>query len=172
MKKLLFLLSITSIIVLSSCGSDDSTALVNELFFDGTSLMGENGIAVDVGSSDQHYEFDFGISDGDLAYNSSSGSFQFSTSSSFVVTFGAASFGSNQFNTGTFEFRSVIDDVPENSYFFSGTFIDIENSMTLSVTDGTITISGSSPDYALEFDLILTGGKTLTGAFVGTFELE
>lgn len=172
MKNFIFFLSILAISLISSCGSDDAEDIINELLFDGTTLVGENGIAVDLGDSESHYEFSFAISDGDINYTASSGSFQFSTSSKFFLSFGAASLGTDQFGTGTFQFRSSVDATPDDNFFFSGTFIDIENSSTLSVTDGTITISGTSPNFTLQFDLTLTGGKKLTGAFVGTFELE
>ena len=173
MKNIFLTLSIASFLVFSSCGSDDSTQdIINELFFDGTSLVGMEGIAVDRGEDEDHYEFAFAISDGSMNYNASSGGFQFSTSSQFIFSFGAASLGSSQFSTGTFEFRSVIDAAPDGNYFFSGAFVDIENSSTHLVTNGTITISGSSPDYTLQFDVTFADGKTLTGAFVGTFELE
>lgn len=173
MKKIFLTLSIASLLIFSSCGNDDSTQdIINELFFDGTSLVGEEGIAVDRGQEENHYELSFAISDGNINYNASSGGFQFSTSSKFIFSFGARSLGSSQFSAGTFEFRSVIDAVPDANYFFSGVLVDIDNSNTHSVTDGTITISGSSPDYTLQFDVTFTDGKTLTGAFVGTFELE
>ncbi len=172
MKTLLTFFFTFFLIAISSCGSDDSTEMVvNELFFDGTSFIGGNAIAVDVGRAEDHYEFSFAISDGDINYNSSSGSFQFSTSSQFFLSFGAAASG-DQFSTGEFEFRSVIDQAPDGNFFFSGTFVDIENSSTLSATGGTVTITGTSPNYTMVFDVTFTGGRNLTGAFVGTFELE
>lgn len=172
MKKILLILSVTSIALFSSCGSDDTTEeIINEIIFDGTTLVGQNGIAVDVGTNENHYEFNFAISDGNIIYNSSSSSFQYSNSSEFIYSFGAAALG-NQFRTGIFEFRDVIDATPNGNFFFSGTFVDITNSDQFSVTDGTITISGTSPDYTLEFDLTLTGSRAMTGAFVGTFEIE
>lgn len=171
MKKAILSLSVAAILLTSSCGSDDSTAaVVNELLFDGTSLEGASGIVVDIGATDDHYTQLFAISDGDMNYNGSTGSFQFQTSSKFFLSLGAASLGNSQFSTGTFEYRQLASSVPDVSHFYSGTFVDIDNSQTLSVTGGTITISGSSPNYTLQFDLTLTGGKKLTGAYVGTFE--
>ncbi len=172
MKDLLSFVLILVIGVFSSCGSDDTEEIINEILFDGKTLVGENGVAVDVGSSENHYEFTFAISDGDINHVSGSGSIQFSTSAEFYLLFGAASLGTNQFNTGTFQFKSVIDAVPDDNFFFSGSFKEGGNSQTLNVTDGTITISGTSPNYTLQFDLTLTGDKKLTGAFVGTFTLE
>lgn len=174
MKKILILLSIVSLAVVSSCGSDDEVTdqlMVNELFFDGTSLVGENGISVDNGPSGDHYEHAFAISDGDINYNQSSGSFQFLTSSKFILSFGAASLGNSQFSAGVFEFRPLASSVPDTNYFFDATFIDIDNSSTLSVTSGTLTVSGESPNWSLGLDLTLTGGKKVTGAFIGTFEV-
>ncbi len=170
-KNLLCLLSISTIVLLSSCGSDDTEDIINEILFDGETLVGENGIVVDLGDSEDHYEVTFAISDGDINYISSSGSFQFSTSADFYLLFGAASLGTDQFNTGTFQFRTVVDAVPDDNFFFSGSFKE-GGSPAINVTEGTITISGSSPNYTLQFDLTLTGDKKLTGAFVGTFELE
>ncbi len=173
MKNFVLFLSIISVGLISSCGNDDDTEdIINEIIFDGTTLVGENGIAVDIGDSETHYEFNFAISDGDINYVASSESFQFSTSASFYFLFGAASLGTDQFKTGTFQFKSVIDAVPDDNFFFSTTFKEGGNSPTLSVTDGTITISGSSPNYTIQFDLTLTGGRSLTGAFVGTFEVK
>jgi hypothetical protein len=175
MKNILLLLSIISIIGLSSCGKDEEgVTLTNELNFDGTILVGKNGLISDIGvetKTPNHYTYEFGISDGTLQL-SSTGNFQFQTSSDFVLTFGASSLGTSKFNNGVFEFRSAASAVPNSNFFFDATFIDIDKNSQLSVTGGTVTISGTSPAYTVAVDLTLLGGKKVTGAFIGTFEIK
>lgn len=175
MKNFLFTLSIISIFALTSCGKDEGgVTLTNELNFDGTVLVGENGLISDIGvetKTPDHYTYEFGISDGALQL-SSTGNFQFQTNADFALVFGASSLGTSQFNTGVFPFRSAASSVPNSNFFFDGTFIDINNNSQLSVTGGTVTISGSSPNYQVAVDLSLNGGKKVTGAFIGTFKIQ
>lgn len=174
MKKLFLLVSVFSIVFFTSCGKDDGVSLTNEIKYDGTVFVGENGLISNVGvetNTPDHYNYEFGISDGTLQL-SSSGNFQFQTSSDFVLIFGASSLGTTKFNTGVFEFRSSSSASPDSNFFFGATFIDIGNNAQLSVNGGTITISGTSPNYSVVLDLTLTGGKKLEGAFIGTFEIQ
>jgi hypothetical protein len=44
-----------------------------------------------------------------------------------------------------------------------------EEETAVSVTEGTFKVTGTSPNFTTEYDLKLTGGKTLKGSFSGRF---
>lgn len=145
----------------------------NEIIFDGTSYEGTDGLLVDVGVeaniAPDHYTRKFAIANGAVSYEST-GNFSISTSASFALIFGASSLGTGEFKTGEFQFRPSAGSVPDANFFFSGMFK--ANGVWTSINGGTMTISGTSPDYTVELDITLNGGKTVTGAFVGTFDVE
>ncbi|MEM9338276.1 MAG: hypothetical protein AAGA66_06070 [Bacteroidota bacterium] len=168
------LLLLASLFVLSSCGNDDDATppnVPNEIVVGTQSFTGTEGLIIDIGSLGTHYQYTIGISDATLN-TSSAGGFLFSTTASFVVSFGAASFGPNQFQTGTFSFLSVIDTVPLDNYFFSGTFTNVDTGASSVMEGGTVTISGASPDFTMVFDVTLRNGEKITGAYVGSFQIQ
>ncbi len=182
MKKILPLLLIVSAVIIVSCGKDEGggadidqmtlDTTNNQITFDGTTFSPSTGVIADFGTSvmPSHYQYSFGISDGHLVASADGKKFRFSTSNSFLLTFFAASKGMESFNAGTFEYAPVTSTVQEN-FFTLGTFRNIGTKQQSTVTDGTITISGTSPKLTLQFDLTLTGGKKLTGSFSGSFEV-
>jgi hypothetical protein len=183
MKNILLLLSIIFTFSMTSCGSDDSTTtpdeeelkLTNEFNFNGIVLVGENGLIKDVGvesKAPDHYTYIIGISDGAIQISSTTGNHQYLTSSSFSLTFGASAFSTSGFKTGTYTYRAAASSLPDDNFVFDGTFKDYDNSQTLSMTGGKVTISGTSPSYSISTDLTFTGGRKLTGAFIGTFEIK
>ena len=190
MKKLPLFIAVFFMMFLLSCGEDDTVNqdddqeemeeeeeedVTNEIVFDGTTLIGTDGLIIDVGVESNiapnHYTRKFAISDKALSVNSSGG-FSFRTNAKFALVLGASSLGTNGFNTGDFQFRPSAGSVPDANFFFSSTFVDLDGVGQIAVNGGTISISGTSPDYTVKLDLTLNGGKTVEGAFVGTFDIE
>ncbi len=176
LKNYTLLTLLLGLLVLSSCGDDDDDDtqqdVVNELTVGGQAFTGTDGLIIDIGSIVTHYQYTIGISDASLDVSSSGNGFRFSTSSSFLISFGAASFEPDAFQTGEFSYLSSIDTVPLDNYFFSGTFTNVDTGTTLNITGGTITISGTSPNFTVQFDVDLQGGEKITGAYVGAFDIQ
>lgn len=153
---------------------EEEEEVENGIIFDGTTYVGTDGLLVDVGVeadiAPNHYTRKFAISDKVLSYNSSSGNFSVRTDASFALVFGASSLGTDEFKTGEFQFRPSAGSVPDDNFFFSAMFK--ANGTWTSVNGGTMKISGTSPDYTVELDITLNGGEEVTGAFVGTFDVE
>ncbi|MFK7953346.1 MAG: hypothetical protein AB8B73_10915 [Ekhidna sp.] len=185
MKKLPLFIAVFFMITFLSCGEDDTVMqddeqeemeeedVTNEIIFDGTTFVGTDGLLIDVGVESNiapgHYTRKFAISDKAISV-SSSGGFSIRTNAEFALLFGASSLGTDGFKTGEFQFRPTAGSVPDANFFFSGIFKS--GSSQIAVNGGTISISGTSPDYTVKLDLTLNGGKTVKGAFVGTFDIE
>ena len=168
---------------------DDPEPVKNEVEYNGTNYNLDQGLIVDYGAEslygddDTHYDYDFYVSDGDIENN---GDEVEEIQGSFAVFTECYSFGDAGFKTGTFTYvdssndGSLSDNQLETKYknksvFGSAVYIDTNGNGILSdespirATGGTVKVSGSSPDYTIEYDLTLANGKTLKGRRTGSF---
>ncbi len=95
--------------------------------------------------------------------------------------------GGTGFTPGTFNYISFAGDInlteaqreakyKDKSFFNSPIIVidtdgdkNFEEEAEINVTGGTIKISGTAPNYTVEYDLTIAGGKNLKGKFTGAF---
>jgi len=165
MKKLLFFLTITSLLLFIRCGDDDSEtpqAGVNgTLTFGGQSYTIASGILVKkLTSVGADYEFFLG--DGSISATGSGG--VSSGDSQILVAARAIAEGSTTLEAGTYEVSRQV-----NSQYAFVSVTAAGSSSVQSIVGGTIEISGSENTYSLTFNAF-GGGIALTGSVNGTFE--
>ncbi|MEQ8627545.1 hypothetical protein [Ekhidna sp.] len=164
MKQLLLSISILSIIIITSCGSDDGVSVNNQITVGDQTFDIANGGFIDFGETEGITEGAFALSDANISISSSS--FSISTSSDIRIIFSLASLGSGGLASGDYSEGDVLSP-DAGKVFFIQLIKAGEN--TYSVTGGTIKLSGSSPNFTISFDLSLDGGDKLTGGFKGEF---
>ena len=101
------------------------------------------------------------------------------------VGLGLTVFSSDESNleAGDYQFIDVnseefTNDNVAGMNFFSGSFLldenndkQLDDSDEIDVNGGTVTITGTQPNYTVIFDLTLENGKTVKGNYSGTFEM-
>jgi len=164
MKKLLLTISILSIIIITSCSKDDEASVNNQVSIGGQTYDIVGGGFLDLGESEGITEGAFALSDASVSISGSS--FSISTSSDIRIIFNMASLGSGGLASGEYNQGDVLSPDAGKVYFIQ--LIEAEGT-TYSVSGGTISLSGSSPNFTVSFNLNLDGEEKLTGGFSGEF---
>jgi hypothetical protein len=189
--------TILTLFVICGCGGDGDDTITptgtNQVAYDNTSYSLENGLANDYGTidSDNHYNIDFSVSDGLFI------PFLVDIGTGILVQLWSVSEGTIEvhaelyspgpdgFKTGTFAYTPLPEDEIEDpsligQYFFQDAYVavDADGDQVLSedeeitVTGGTIEVSGTSPRYTVMYNLALANGKTLRGSFSDEFAVD
>jgi hypothetical protein len=152
----------------------------------------QNGGAMDYYFDDEaahktHYNYTMVLTDGNPVIKD--GKAESMNDGKILIVPTLLSPGTTGFKTGTFEFAkdwvtdmTVMDEAAydakyKNKYFvpLAMVFTDTDGDKNweeengVAVTEGTFKVSGTAPNYTTEYDLKLTGGKTLKGSFSGNF---
>jgi hypothetical protein len=150
----------------------------------------EEGVILDYGSftlygqNDTHTNYDFYVSDGDIEYGNDDVE---EIEGSLAIWAELVAPDASDFKTGTFNFVDNDNDGSLNNaqkeakykdkFVFPSAkvYIDTNGNGILSddtpmqTTSGTIKVSGSQPNYTIEYNLTLANGKTVKGKFAGSF---
>jgi hypothetical protein len=172
MKKLLYLACLLGLISAGGC-KKEAEEPANLATLDGQSYALKKGLAFDYGAfEDSHHNFDFFITDdADLSVNSEQ------VNGKILIYLELFSAGEAGFKTGTFTYNSS-SNIDEQSFFsYADVSVDTNNDGILDfeeglmeVIGGSVTVSGSSPDFTISYDLLLPNNKNLLGSYSGTYE--
>jgi len=147
------------------------------------------GASAVYGSINTHINYDFYLTDGKIEYSTTGEISDIKGKIAvYAELFSAGITGG--FKTGTYNYIDETGDANltaaqlktkyENKQFFSYGFIvvgndnintSLGNAAEIEVKSGTIKVNGVSPNYSLEFDLLLTNDKTFKGTYNGKFTL-
>ncbi len=164
MKKILLSLSILSIIIITSCSSDDGVAVNNQITVGDQTFDITNGGFIDLGESEGTRQGVFALADADVSITSTP-SFSVGSSSSFRIVLNLVAPGSS-LSSGTYTKGDVLS--LDGGKFFFITLLDADGT-SYSVDSGSVQFSGASPNFTLSFDLTLNGDTKMTGGFSGEF---
>ncbi|MEP1035377.1 hypothetical protein [Ekhidna sp.] len=164
MKKILLTLSILSILIISSCGSDDGVAVNNQITIGDQTFDITNGGFVDLGESEGTSQGAFALADANISVSSQS-SFSIGSSSSFRIVFNLVALGTT-LGSGAYTEGDVLSPDAGKVFFVS---ILQADGTSYNVDSGSVQFSGTSPNFTLSFDLTLDGGTQMTGGFSGEF---
>ncbi|WP_205502567.1 hypothetical protein [Rufibacter psychrotolerans] len=176
-----FCLAVLAGFTFVSCSDDDEEEVSpntdNKVVYNGTTYSMKSGLVEDYGPSDNHYNYDFYITDGTITTSNN----DFEVVNSKIVLFAELlSPGTSEFKTGTFSFVQNYNDAGnENKHVFEDALVVTdtnndnildEQDEELGVTGGTVKVSGgNNRNYTVEFDVTLENGKTAKGGYSGTF---
>lgn len=154
-----------------SCEKDESIVEINEIVFDGTVYKTNHGLILDYGVFEgTHYNNYFLITDGRLSIDGSL--LSLGAESTYYLYVPIFSFGTESFKTGEFVFKSTADLVDQNIFVAPTFFLKEEEAFVGEIASGgTISISGSSSVYSINYDLTFQD-KTLSGSYSGEFDIE
>jgi hypothetical protein len=162
----------------------------NQVEYNGSKYTLEKSLMIDYGplslygDDDTHFNHDFYIADGNIAYNDGEVT---EIQGAFAVFSELVSAGATKFNTGTFNYidynndgslnESQLEAKYKNKSVFADAqvYIDTNGNRILSdetpikATGGSIKLSGSGNTYTLEYNLVLENGKTLKGSNSSSF---
>ena len=181
MKKISLFLS-AAIISLSSCSSDSSSSS------SGATVDGHHFTITDAKATDNyhfyyttHSEFDFVLSDGTIDVTAIPQSvYGFETqNASIAISLSAASLG-NTFQNGTYQFDENMDIEPPAFSFFDDLtvyidgngdhdFYDAQDTVLYAVS-GTVTFSGTAPNYTIAYNVMLSNGEHFQYTYNGGFD--
>ncbi|MVO09700.1 hypothetical protein GOQ30_11070 [Flavobacterium sp. TP390] len=182
------LLVFTLSILLLSCSkddNDDSNQSSTRLAVNGKSYEISKATAVDNYrfSSESHAEFDFLMTNGNLTILAEPMSyFGFeATNASILLNVQMFSYNSS-FSNGVYTYvqnGDMLNPQPSSNFFNQlgiqidgnndNDFNDLEDSY-LTATDGTVTVSGTSPNYTLAIDVTLSNNENFRYTYSGGFE--
>lgn len=165
-----------------SCSEDNpeddiNPSVTNAVLYDGTTYQINRGLIEDYGPDNSHYNYDMILTDGTIGDNDVD-------NETFIFYLELFSAETSGFKTGTFTYvyeEELSEMEAGKSYFTSNSslYIDVNNDgivndddEEISVTGGTLTISGSGANYTLVYDLTLENGKTLKGGYEGSFTVS
>ncbi|WP_462247517.1 hypothetical protein [Ekhidna sp.] len=165
MKKILPILSIFALILISSCGSDDTSTsepkLSGTVTFDGQSYTVANGFFTQ-GETDGAAEGIFFISDGTFTVGSSGN--VTASDATIIITIRAIHEGASVIGGGAY----ITNSITQDQYAF--VTVQTASDESQSFVGGTVNISGSGNSYDVTFtDVPFGQGVTLTGTVTGTY---
>lgn len=172
MKKLLYLACMVGLIGATSC-KKDAEGPVNQATIDGKAYTIKKGLAVDYGAyGTTHYNYDYYLTDD---ANLTTGSEQ--VNGTILIYMELFSSGATEFRTGTFSYNSSTDIEGQNFFRFADVLVDANNDNILDDTDtymeaigGTVTVSGTNPNFTVAYDLSFPNNKKLVGSYTGAHQ--
>lgn len=161
-----------------SCNDDDQTPTpeplpVNAVSYNGKNYTIDNGSVIDWGSWEDHYNYDFFLTDGEMDFENET-----AVDATVMVYAELWSPGTESFTTGTFNYDN--SGVTGDKRFFENAAVVMdtnnnadldENDDHLTVKAGSFKVSGSGTSYTVEVDVTLSNNKLLKGRYSGTFEI-
>ena len=171
MRKAILLLSTVAFIFLVSCSKDDPAPIVNEVTFDGEVYTTSGGLILDSGTQGgTHYNYNFYVTDGEISLNGNT--LEISASTNFYVYASLVSVGPDSFTPGNFEYTTSFQLIDKNIFVAPVIYVRGESGFDSTLgTGGTITVSGSGPNYTVTYDITF-GSKILKGTYSGTFDIQ
>lgn len=176
-----------------SCKKDKPASVPNQTNYDGTTYNMKAGLTIDYGtssyfgSSDTHTNYDFYITDGSFTF-SNNGQPQDIIGKIGVYFSLESPDGTGNFKNGTYTYVDTDNDATltdqqlqakyENKYFmYDGSILvgngdinsSLQNGQEIYVQSGTVVVSGTKPNYKVDFDLLLQNNKTIKGSYSGEF---
>lgn len=184
MKKLFFTFLLATSIL--SCSSDDDSNSNNAtgINVDGTDYTITDAKAVDNFNffSETHAEYNFVLASSAIEVTAIPGSvFGFTTDNAkFALNLSIASLGTT-FQNGVYQYDENFGFEEPNFNFFDGLTIYIDGNQDgqynnptqdkfLIATGGTVTVSGTAPNYVLAFDVTLSNNQTLNFTYNQGFD--
>ncbi|EMR02633.1 hypothetical protein ADICEAN_02232 [Cesiribacter andamanensis AMV16] len=157
----------------TSCKKDDENGPVNQTTFDGKAYTIKSSMVQDYGSWDGHYNYDFYLSDATVLDSQAD-----ELDGKILIYLELFSAGEERFQTGTFNF-DVTGEVDGKNYFnYAELVYDSNNNSKLDegdtwleATAGKVTVSGTSPNYTVSYDLTFPNNKKLVGSYTGTHQI-
>lgn len=177
------LLTLALLSVMVACSDDDNQSPQNSGFA-GVNLDINDAKAVDNYNlfSTSHAEYNFVMSDKAITVDASPGSyfgFEVADGAKFAIDVSIAAVGST-FTEGVYTFDENIDFEEPNFSFFDAcdVYIDTNNNGILGdggdfvyqAVGGTITVSGTAPNFQLNFHVEMSNGDTLDFTYNGGFD--
>jgi hypothetical protein len=182
MKKILFVL--IGFITLSCSNDSDENSNSTNLIINGNSYTVVNATAVDNYrfSSDTHAEYDFILTDGTITVDAEPGSYfaPYVTDGSFSITLDMM--GNNpEFAPGTYTFDAmgIFSPQPNTNFFYNlGIGLDANDNGVIgeagepyyTATSGTVVVTGTAPNFNLDFDVTLSNGQNFRYYYDGGFD--
>ena len=170
MKKVLFLLSIVSLVVISSCGGDDDDAtpvevgLSGTVTYDGQSYTIANGIFNQT-DDDGNAVGTFYMADGTISPGTSGG--VTSQNSTIVIGLVTVAENSSSLTNGNYDTNSNVNGM------VATVVVSVDGVGNQSFTGGDVTLSGSGNSYNITFiDVPFGQGVTLSGTVTGVYSNE
>jgi hypothetical protein len=186
-KNLLYILSIFAILF-ASCEKNETASLdISTLKYNEQKYTLAAGGIVDsqmktlFGTTSTHKNYDFYTTDGEFVFNKAG---EFLNVKGSVVAFAELNSPNGvDFQTGVFQYLDSSDDYKlsnqelknkyEGKFFFTYGYIISETrnnallnfSNKIDVESGSIKVSGTKPNYTIEYELILENGKTASGKY-------
>ncbi|GAB4244040.1 MAG: hypothetical protein Tsb0034_22110 [Ekhidna sp.] len=162
MKKLVFALSVLSLLVIVSCGKDDdpTPGLSGTINYNGESYSIKNGI-FSLSESGGNASGSFFIADGVIT--SSSSNSVSSSDSNIIITVTATDKNASSLSAGDY---ATSTNVPDK---FADVSVTTADGRKEAFTGGTVSISGSGNTYTVAFDVPFGQGVTMTGSVSGTY---
>ena len=186
--------SLLSLLILVACSGDGTQGVgqpsSNAVVYNGSSYPVAQGLADAYGETATHYNVDFGFTDGYFSpYTDYTDSVPVTTwinnSVRTELDLELYSPGTDGFRTGTFAYTPLsIDETDDPSlvgaYFFNEAYVgfdtngdnEVLEAEEVDVTGGTVTVSGTAPNYQVTFNLQLANGLTVTGSFAEEFIVD
>ncbi len=163
MKKLVKIPVLLSLLMILSCGDDESESpavgVNGTITYDGQTYAIASGV-INQRTNAAGAELEFLIADGTVTSTGSS------SDSQIIVSIRAISEGTESLENGSYEVSRQV-----TSQYAFVTVSTASASNVRSIVGGTITISGSGSTYSLTFNNVAFGnGIELTGSVSGTFE--
>lgn len=171
MKKLIFTFILASSLL--SCSSDDDNSNNNnQLNVDGSNFTITDAKAVDNFRffSETHAEYNFVLASAPITIEADPGSyFAYETDNAKIsLNLSIAALG-DVFQNGVYQYNENLGFEEPNFNFFDAFEIYIDNNQNgsyfdsgdniLFATSGTVTVSGTAPNYVLNFDVELSNGQ-------------
>jgi hypothetical protein len=172
MKKLLYLACLLGLLSAGGCNKEAEEP-ANLATLGGQSYALKRGLALDYGTfEDSHHNLDFFITDdADLSIGSEQ------VNGKILIYLELFSAGDTGFKTGTFTYNSSSDIADQPFFRYADVSVDINNDGILEfeeglmeVIGGHVTVSGTSPDFTVSYDLLLPNNKKLLGRYSGSYE--
>lgn len=184
MKKLIFTFILAASIL--SCSSDDngSSTNGNQINVNGSNYSITDAKAVDNYNffSETHAEFNFVLASAPIDVTATPGSvYGFTTDNAkFALNLSIAALGTT-FQNGVYQYDENFGFEEPNFNFFDGLTIYIDGNQdgqynnpqqdnVLVATGGTVTVSGTAPNYVLAFDVEMSNGQNLTFTYNQGFD--
>jgi hypothetical protein len=182
MKKLIFNLLFASTIL--SCSSDSDSNNSNQIAVGGANYSITDAKAVDNYNlfSDTHAEFNFVLASSNINITAVPGSvFGFTTENAkFAMDLSIAAMGAT-FQNGVYQYDENFGIDEPNFNFFDGLTIYVDGNQDgeynnpqqdkiFLTTGGTVTVSGTAPNYVLAFNVTLSNGQNLNFTYNQGFD--
>lgn len=177
MTKLFYSIFALGLLATASCKDDETPTSeplpANTLSYNGKNYPIDNGAIIDWGSWEDHYNYDFFLTDGMMDLENET-----AVDATVMIYAELWSPGTESFATGTFIFDNSGETGDKRFFENAAVVMDSnnngeldENDDHLTVKAGTFKVSGSGTSYTVEVDVTLSDNKLLKGKYSGTFEI-